>query len=72
MPVDPGDPPYVHNPETDQEYKDAAVEVIAYSSVLDPREGITVDISPATLGANPLGTNDGTGYRINPATGSTL
>jgi hypothetical protein len=69
VPVDPGDPPYVHHPETDQEYKNAAVEVIAYSSVLDPREGITVDISPATLGANPLGTNDGTGYRINPATG---
>ncbi len=70
VPIDPGDPPYVHNPETDQEYKDAAVEVIAYSSGLDPTLGATVDISPATLGANTLGTNDGTGHHTNPATGA--
>ena len=70
VPIDPGNPPYVRNPGTDQEYKDAAVEVVAYSSVLDPREGVIVDISPATIGANPLGTNDGTGYGSNPATGA--
>jgi len=68
VPIDPGEPPYVHNPETDQEYKDAAVEVVAYSSVLDPTRGVMVDISPATLGANPLGTNDGVGYDTNPIT----
>ena len=70
VPISPGDPPYVHNLETDQEYKDSAVEVVAYSSLLDPRFGVTVDISPATLGANTLGTNDGTGYDTNPATGA--
>ena len=69
VPIDPGDPPYVHDPETDQEYKDAAVEVVAYSSVLDPTFGVQVDVSPATLGANPLGTNDGNGYSLNPVTG---
>ncbi len=69
VPIDPGDPPYVHDPETDQEYKDAAVEVVAYSSVLDPTFGVEVDVSPATLGANPLGTNDGNGYSLNPVTG---
>ena len=68
VPISPGDPPYVHNPETDQEYRDSAVEIVAYSSVLDPRFDVTVDISPATLGANTLGTNDGTGYDTNPAT----
>jgi hypothetical protein len=70
VPIDPGDPPYFGNPETDQEYKDAAVEVVAYSSVLDPREGVMVDISPAAIGNNPLGTNDGTGYGANPVTGT--
>ena len=70
VPIDPGDPPYVHDPETDQEYKDAAVEVVGYSSVLDPTFGVMVDVSPATHGANPLGTNDGTGYDINPVTGA--
>ena len=69
VPVDPGDPPYVRDPETDQEYKDAAVEVVAYSSLLDPTPGTMVDISPSTIGDNPLGTNDGTWYRTNPATG---
>ncbi|HZJ48932.1 MAG TPA: vanadium-dependent haloperoxidase [Acidimicrobiia bacterium] len=70
VPIDPGEPPYVHDPETDQEYKDAAVEVVGYSSVLDPTFGVMVDISPATLGDNPLGTNDGTGYGVNPVTGA--
>lgn len=70
VPIDPGDPPYVHNPETDQEYKDSAVEVVGYSSLLDPTPGVMVDISPATIGANLLGTNDGDGYGTNPTTGA--
>jgi hypothetical protein len=70
VPIDPGDPPYVGDPETDQEYKDAAVEVVAYSSLLDPSAGAMIDISPGTVGANPLGTNAGTGYPSNPATGA--
>jgi hypothetical protein len=70
VPIDPDDPPYVHDPKTDQEYKDAAVEVAGYSSVLDPAFGVMIDISPATLGANPLGTNDGTGYDVNPVSGA--
>jgi hypothetical protein len=70
VPIDPGDPPYVGNPETDQEYKDAAVEVVAYSSLLDPSAGAMIDISPGTVGANPLGTNAGSGYPSNPATGA--
>src|SRR6185295_15203224 len=32
-------------------------------------DGVTMDISPASYGNNPLGTNDGTGYPLNPVTG---
>ena len=39
-----------------------------YSSLLDPRDGVTVDISPATWGNAPLGTNDRSGYEFNPWT----
>ena len=67
VPIDPGPPPYLGS-ETDQEFKDSAVDVIGYSSILDPRDGVMIDVSPATLGANPLGTQDGTGYSLNPVT----
>ncbi len=70
VPIDPGDPPYVHDPATDQEYRNSAVEVVGYSSLLDPRPAVMIDISPATIGANPLGTNDGNGYGTNPTTGA--
>ena len=70
VPIDPGDPPYVHDPATDQEYRNSAVEVVGYSSLLDPTFGVMIDISPATLGANSLGTNDGRGYSANPTTGA--
>ncbi|MBP1633143.1 MAG: hypothetical protein H6Q11_1431, partial [Acidobacteria bacterium] len=45
------------------------VEVIAFSSQLDPNAGVIIDISPGALGGNTLGANDGSGYTINPATG---
>jgi hypothetical protein len=70
MPIDPGIPPHVGEPASDQEYKDAAVEVIAYSSLLDPSAGVMIDISPATIGASSLGTNDGTGHPSNSVTGT--
>ncbi len=70
VPLDPGAPPLLGDPATDAEFKDAAVEVIRYSSLLDPTGGETIDISPASLGANSLGTNDGSGYSSNPVTGA--
>ncbi|MEX1345300.1 MAG: vanadium-dependent haloperoxidase [Candidatus Limnocylindrales bacterium] len=69
MPFDPGTPPYLHDPATDAEYKAEAVEVVRYSSMLDPRDGVAIDISPASFGNAPLSTNSWTGYRYNPATG---
>ncbi len=53
----------------DDAFKAAVVEVIHYSYALDASDGQMVDISPANLGANTLGTNDGTGHAINPVTG---
>jgi len=70
VPIDPGPPPRLGNPATDQEFKDAVVEVIRFSSLLDPTSGVMVDVSPGSLGANPLGTYDGVGHPVNPVTGS--
>ena len=69
LPLDPGPPPYLNDPETDAAFREAAVEVIRYSSLLDPAHTEVIDISPASLGDNPLGTNDGDGYDLNPVTG---
>ncbi len=69
VPIDPGPPPRLGDPATDQTFKDQAVEVIRDSSLLDPTEGLTLDISPGARGNNTLGTNDGHGHQVNPATG---
>jgi hypothetical protein len=69
LPIDPGTPPLLGDPRSDQAFKDGAVEVIRLSSLLDPAEDAAIDISPGALGANPLGTNEGRGHPLNPATG---
>jgi hypothetical protein len=68
-PIDPGPPPRLGDPATDQAFKDQVVEVIRDSSLLDASTTETIDISPGTRGANPLGSNDGQGHPVNPATG---
>ena len=68
-PIDPGPPPQLGDPATDQAYKDQAVEVIRDSSLLDPAVEATIDVSPGARGGNSLGTNDGHGHPVNPATG---
>lgn len=69
-PIDPGPPPQLGSPDGDAAYKAAALEVVRLSSQLDPAQGTMIDISPATVGNNPLGTNDGAGYDVNPVTGA--
>src|SRR5207247_10598501 len=66
-PIGPGPPP-IGTP-ADAAYKQAAVDVIRKSAELDPTDQRTVDIAPDAMGDNPLGTNDGHGYRVNPVTG---
>jgi hypothetical protein len=68
-PIDPGPPPRLGDPATDDEFKQAALEVLRFGAALDPADGVEIDISPASLGNNSLGTNDGTGYTENPVTG---
>jgi hypothetical protein len=66
--IDPGPPPQLGG-VGDDEYKAGSVEVVRLSSELDPGDGAVLDISPASWGNNPLGTNDGHGYTVNPVTG---
>ncbi|HYM53596.1 MAG TPA: hypothetical protein VEW45_09035, partial [Candidatus Dormibacteraeota bacterium] len=69
VPIDPGPPPRLGDASTDAAFKQAALEVIRYSSELDASGSAMIDIGPATLGNNSLGTNDGGGHDENPATG---
>jgi hypothetical protein len=54
----------------DAQFRSEVVEVIRRSSELTPDDGAILDISPGAFGNSPLGTNDGTGHPMNPATGS--
>ena len=66
--IDPGPPPFLGT-ATDAAFKSNLVEVIRASSQLTTDDNVTVDISPATIGNNTLGANDGHGYATNPVTG---
>jgi hypothetical protein len=66
--IDPGPPPYLGT-ATDHAFKTNLIEVIRASSQLTTADGVMVDISPATIGNNQLGSNDGSGYTTNPVTG---
>lgn len=66
--IDPGPPPQIGG-AGDGEFKAGVAQLIEFSHQLDPTNPATIDISPASWGNNPLGTNDGTGYPLNPVTG---
>lgn len=66
--IDPGPPPFLGS-ATDAEFKENLVAVIRASSQLTTEDGVMIDISPATIGNNTLGANDGSGYLTNPITG---
>jgi hypothetical protein len=65
---DPGPPPLLGG-AGDAEYRSTFERVVEWSGLLDPTDGVMIDISPASRGGSTLGTNDGTGYDENPATG---
>ena len=62
-------PPLLGDPVTDEAFKQAAVDVLRLSSELDPSDGVEIDISPGAIGRQPVGSNDGHGYDVNPTTG---
>lgn len=65
---DPGQPPLITD-SPDDGYKSGNVEVLYYSSLLDPDQQQMIDISPGAIGNNSLGKNDGRGHPVNPYTG---
>ena len=68
LPIDPGAPPVLGDADTDAAFKQEAMDNIEASSVLDPADGVTIDIGPGSIGNNSLGANDGRGYDRNPVT----
>jgi hypothetical protein len=65
---DPGPPPMLGT-ATDAQFKADFTDVIRKSSQLDPAAGVMINISPAAFHNNPLASNAGTGYPVNPVTG---
>ncbi|MBI3870649.1 MAG: vanadium-dependent haloperoxidase [Verrucomicrobia bacterium] len=66
--IDPG-PPDKLDGAGDADYRSQVVDVIRASDLMTPDDGVITDISPGAFGNNSLGTNDGQGRSINPATG---
>ena len=67
--MDPGPQPRLGG-AGDAVVKDAIVELIRLSGRIDTTQDVLVDISPAAMFNNPLGSDDGAGYPFNPATGA--
>jgi hypothetical protein len=70
LPIDPGPPPYLDDPISDEEFKAAAVDVVRYSALLDPEAQTRIDIGPSGRGNSPVGTDSGVGRPVNPVTGA--
>ncbi len=69
----PGAPyftPQLQDPGFGPQTRAWVLDVLRKSGRLDGSSGEVLDISPASLGNNPLGSNDGLGYPVNPATGA--
>src|ERR1039458_273613 len=66
--IDPGPQPRC-NGVGDAQFRNDLADVIQHSCALDPGNGVTINISPGAFGNNTLGSNDGTGHPVNPATG---
>jgi hypothetical protein len=66
---DQGEPPRLNGPG-DAAYRDQVQQLIRLSSKLDPNLAETIDISPASLGNRPLGSQVDVGYDTNPVTGA--
>ena len=65
---DPGPPPHLGG-TTAAKYQDIFLEVVRFGTLHSPDDGVLIDISPGSRGANALGTNNGKGREINPHSG---
>jgi hypothetical protein len=66
--IDPGPQPRLDG-ANDPQFRAQVLDVIQRSGQLTPDDGATLDISPGACGNNTLGSNDGAGRPLNPATG---
>ncbi len=64
-----GDPLGPFPSVTQPEMADWVVDMIVKEAELEIDDGVMWDIGPKGRGNNTLGTNDGSGYTVNPATG---
>lgn len=65
--IDPGPPPQLDG-ATDAAFKSSVISMIKASSELTPDDGEVLDASPASIGNNTLGSQDGKGHQRNPVT----
>lgn len=68
LPLDPGPPPILGGGGHETVIADV-IHLLQASASLDPADGQRINISPSVVGNNTLGTQDGTGHDVNPATG---
>jgi hypothetical protein len=66
--INPGPQPRLRS-VGDAQFRAEVLDVLERSGQLDPNDGFLIDISPGAFGNNSLGSNDGTGRPLNPATG---
>jgi len=66
--LDPGPQPKLGG-AGDAQLRQDVLNVIRYSSRLDPDDGVQINISPRLVGNSALGTNNGQGHPLNPVTG---
>jgi hypothetical protein len=67
--LDPGPPPRLGG-DGSARLVEEVVDVISRSSMLDPADGVEIDISPGASGNRRLGTNEAKGRARNPVTGA--
>lgn len=65
--LDPGPPPQFGG-ATHAAFVQQALDCLQLSAMLDPSDGVSIDISPGAYLNNPLGSNVGTGRALNPFT----
>jgi hypothetical protein len=70
LPIDPGPVPELDDPRTRAEFQRTALEVLRFSSRLDPEDGARIDVGPGARGGSSLGADDGRGHERNPETGA--
>ena len=66
--IDPGPQPHFPGKGSER-FTNDVIDVLQRSGQMTPDDGVTLDISPGAWGNNTLGTNDGSGRSVNPATG---